>query len=145
MAAIAAYANEAEIEEVVRKFEECEWTPEEFVHAKHLTVAAQYFVRYSAEEAAERMRAGLRRFIRHHGKNGYHETVTEFWLRMVEREVRGAQDAQGQSGNDVVAMANAVVKRLGDKNLIYRYYSRERVASAEAKARVIGPDLDGAK
>lgn len=140
MAGIAAYRNEVEIEEVVRRFEGCEYAPEEFVHARHLTVACWYFLRYDAATAGERMRAGLRKFIRHHGKNGYHETITGFWLRMVEREVRGARD--GDEGEaDFVTHVNGIVERLGHKDLIYRYYSRERVGSAEAKAAWVDGDV----
>lgn len=138
MTGIAPYRSEADIEEVVRRFEECDYTPEEFVHARHLTVAAWYFLREDAETAEERMRAGLRKFIRHHGKNGYHATITGFWLRMVEREVRGAR---GDGDGDRVSLVNAIVGRLGDKDLIWRYYTRERVGSAEAKAEWMEPDV----
>jgi len=141
MAGFVGYRSEAEIEEVVRRFEECTFTPEEFVHARHLTVATWYFLRHDAETAAERMRAGLWKFIRHHGKNGYHETITGFWLRMVERESRNAGRLDGNGGGDVVAAVNAIVERLTNKDLIYRYYSRERVGSAEAKAGWIEPDV----
>jgi hypothetical protein len=34
-----------------------------------------------------------------------------------------------------------VVERYSDKNLIYEFYTRERIASAEAKAAWIEPDV----
>lgn len=142
MAGIAAYRSEAEIEDVVRRFEECAYAPEEFVHARHLTVACWYFLRWDARTAEERMRAGLKKFIGHHGKQGYHETITGFWLRMVEREVRAARDGD-ESETDLVARVNGIVERLGDKDLIYRYYSRERLGSAEAKAGWMDGDVMG--
>src|ERR1700751_6190122 len=37
------YRTEQEIEDVVHRFESCAYTPEEFVHARHLTVAAWFF------------------------------------------------------------------------------------------------------
>ena len=130
------YRSEAEIEEVVRRFESCEFKPEEFFHARHLTVAAWYFLQFDEKTAEERMRTGLVKFIRHHGKNGYHATITEFWLRLVARAV-----GEARSESQAIRVINGVVERLKNKGLIYEYFSRERVESAEAKAGWIEPDL----
>src|SRR5271168_3540038 len=98
------YRSEAEIEEVVERFETCTYTPEEFFHARHLTVAAWYFLKLDTKTAEERMRAGLLKFIRHHGKNAYHETITEFWLRLVNHRV-----CQAETSRDSVALVNEIV------------------------------------
>jgi hypothetical protein len=90
-----------------------------------------------SEAAREKMRAGLRQFIAHHGKNGYHVTITEFWLERVEKLVAGLRAVE----EGLVPLVNSVVERCGDKNLIYEFYSRERIASAEAKAGWIEPDI----
>jgi len=133
------YRIEAEIEDVVRRFESCTYTPEEFFHARHLTVAAWYFLQLDFDAAAERMSESLRRFIRHHGKMGYHETITAFWLRLVGHHVRKARE--NASHRDVVTIVNAIMSRLADKNLIYEHYSRELIGSPDAKARCVAPDL----
>jgi hypothetical protein len=132
-----AYTTDEEIEDVVKRFEECAYSPEEFVHAKHLTVAACYFVRLEPQAAREKMRAGLRKFITHHGKNGFHVTITEFWLQLVERSVRQRRDHH----RGAVSIVNEIVERLRDKNLIYEYFSRDRINSANAKAAWIEPDI----
>ena len=131
------YRTAEEIEDVVRRFETCSYTPEEFVHARHLTVAAWCFASMESEAAREWMRAGLRRFIAHHGKNGYHVTITEFWLERVGNLVAELREKK----EGLVPLVNSVVERCSDKNLIYESYSRERIASAEAKAARIGPDI----
>ena len=131
------YRTEEEIEDVVCRFETCSYTPEEFVHARHLTVAAWCFATMESEAAREKMRAGLRRFIAHHGKNGYHVTITEFWLERVGNLVAGLRERE----EGLVPLVNSVVERCSDKNLIYEFYTRERIASAEAKAARIEPDL----
>lgn len=130
------YRTEAEIEAVVRRFESCEYQPEEFVHARHLTVAAWYFLHFDRAAAEERMRAGLLKFIKHHGKNAYHVTITEFWLQMVEQTLH-----QEGTGDGPVSRVNRAVERLSDKSLIYDYFSRARLESPEAKTRRIAPDL----
>jgi hypothetical protein len=131
------YQTEEEIEDVVRRFETCSCSPEEFVHARHLTVAASYFAKMGSEAAREKMRAGLRRFIAHHGKNGYHVTITEFWLETVAKLV--AELLEGEKS--LVELVNSVIAQCSDKDLIYKFYSRERIASAEAKAARIKPDI----
>ena len=131
------YTTDAEIEDVVKRFEECAYSPEDFVHAKHLTVAACYFVRLEPQAAREKMRSGLRKFIAHHGKNGYHVTITEFWLQLVERSVLQRKDHH----RELTSIVNEIVKRLRDKNLIYEYFGRDRINSANAKAAWIEPDI----
>ena len=131
------YRTEEEIEDVVRRFETCSYTPEEFVHARHLTVAAWCFATMESEAAREKMRAGLRRFIAHHGKNGYHVTITEFWLERIRKLVAELRERE----EGLVPLVNSVVERCSDKNLIYESYTRKRIASAEAKAARIEPDI----
>jgi hypothetical protein len=132
-----AYRTDAEIEDVVKRFEECAYSPEEFVHAKHLTVAAWYFCRLEPEVAREKMRTGLRRFIAHHGKNGFHVTITEFWLQIVERSVRQRKDDH----RGLVSIVNEIVEQFRDKDLIYQYFSWDQLNSVEAKAAWLKPDI----
>jgi len=136
MSLSTSYRTEAEITEVVQRFESCTYTPEEFFHARHLTVATWYFLKLDARTAEERMRAGLLKFIRYHGKNAYHETITEFWLRLISLRVR-----QTEANPDTVALVNEIVTSLSDKNLIYKHFSRELLESAGAKAGWVIPDL----
>jgi hypothetical protein len=131
------YRTEEEIEDVVHHFEACSYAPEEFVHARHLTVAAYYFATMDPDAAREKMRAGLRRFITHHRKNGYHVTITEFWLDTVANFVTGRPGKK----ESLVPLVSAMLARCSDKNLIYEFYSRERIASPEAKAARIEPDI----
>jgi hypothetical protein len=136
MSEATIYRSVAEIEEVVSRFENCEYQPEEFFHARHLTVAARYFLRLGTSAAKERMREGLKRFIAFHGKQGYHVTITEFWLGQVEATL-----ARVGTAGEAVAIVNQVVAPLCEKSLIYEYYSRERIGSAEAKAGLVDPDV----
>jgi len=130
------YRSEAEIEDVVRRFESCDYKPEEFVHARHLTVAAWYFLHLDTVAAENRMRTGLQKFIQHHGKNGYHVTITEFWLRLVNKTLH----EMGPEGG-FVSRLNQVVEVLNNKDLIYQYYSRKQLEMPGAKAARMEPDL----
>jgi hypothetical protein len=81
--------SEHEIEQVVRGFETCETGASEFKHKDHLVVAVWYVHNLGREAALERMRAGLLRFIEHHGVDPkkYSETITRYWIERVDQRL----------------------------------------------------------
>jgi hypothetical protein len=130
------YADESEIREVVEKFEDCEFELAEFTHARHLTVACWYLCTLPRHEALGRMRCGLQRFIAHHQKQGYHETITRFWMELLCSYL-----CQCQDGATITSKVNGAVERFGSKDVLYSYYTRDRVMSDAARATWIEPDL----
>jgi hypothetical protein len=124
------------IREIVRKFENCEYSPEEFTHAHHLSVASWYLCAGSQADALSRMRAGLKRFIAHHGKQGYHETITRFWMELLAAYLDQLPDAI-----PLVSKVNSAVERYSSKEILFSYYTRERVMSDKARQAWIAPDL----
>jgi hypothetical protein len=85
------YDSEEEIERLVRDFESCAIAKTDFHHREHLTVAVWYLQTLSRAEAVDRMRAGLLRFIEHHGVDPkkYSEEVTVFWVDAVASRLEG--------------------------------------------------------
>ena len=79
------YETEEEIEQIVRGFETCATPAGEFHHREHLTVAVWYLQTLSREEAVDRMREALYRFIDYHGVDlkKYSEEITVFWIDAV--------------------------------------------------------------
>ena len=136
MPGLELYRSESEIAEVVRRFESCEYRNDEFVHSRHVAVAAWYCLHFDGDTASTKMRDALKTFNAHHGRTGYHETITDFWLRAVAAHVRELRPAHSP-----VDIVNRIVADLSDKNLVFRHYSREKIASPEAKASCTEPDL----
>jgi hypothetical protein len=132
------YESLDEMEAVVLGFESCRLAPSEFTHTAHLTVALWYLSGLTVAQAAERMRTGLYRFLDHHGlgHEKYNQTITLFWLKITNR----ALDAAGIN-RPLVEIANEVIARFGNSQLIFDYYSRERIFSEEAKREWVEPDL----
>jgi N-formylglutamate deformylase len=132
------YNNEAEIQVVVRGFESCETGKDEFKHRDHLTVALWYLSVTSLEEAIDRMRAGLLRFLDHHGvhRKKYNETLTKFWIEMVWRTLNEIEPQV-----PLVEKCNRVIEALQDPGLAFEYYSEELVWSDDARQRWVEPDL----
>ena len=129
------YPAETDLQPIVEGFERCDLKLEEFTHARHLTVAACYLATFPFDEALARMRTGLQRFIAHHGKQGYHETITRFWLLLTEDFLRQSR------GECFVNQVNALIDSYGRKDVLFEYYSRELVTSVEARNKWIEPDL----
>jgi hypothetical protein len=100
------YESEAEIEQVVRGFETCATAKTDFHHREHLTVAVWYLQTLSRAETVERMRAGLLRFLDHHGvdRKKYSEEVTVFWVDAVASRLEeiGADASLLQKCNQVI-------------------------------------------
>jgi len=126
--------TDAQILTLVDRLERCLLGKEEFHHRDHLTVAVVYLYASDLETAMDRMRASLKRFAAHHDvPRLYHETLTRFWLLQVERTL-DRRECLSES-------VRKVREQLNDKNLVFNYYSRERIESKEAKEKWIEPDL----
>jgi hypothetical protein len=131
-----SFKDDAQIRALVRSFETCEIHPAEFKHYQHLAVALWYVAHLPYEDAGNKMRAGIQRLAAAYGKTGYHETITIFWLRMVREFFKGAK-----RGESITTLANLLVQKFDDKNLIRDYYSAELLASSKAKEEWVEPDL----
>ena len=130
------YNSEGEIRALVNEFEACSFHPSEFRHHQHLAVVLWYVASLPYADASERMKRGIQRLAASYGKTGYHETITEFWLRMV----RGFLP-DGERTESIAVLANQVIEKFPDKNLILDYYSAEVLASPEAKSVWVEPDV----
>lgn len=127
---------DTDVQAIVEKFERCDFKVEEFTHTRHLTVAACYLTKFSFNEALARMRTGLQRFIAHHGKQGYHETITRFWMELISRFL-----SEVPKETSVAESVNDVIARYGTKDILFEYYTRERVMSEIARREWVEPDL----
>ena len=132
------YKDVREIEAVVNGFEACTTAKEDFSHRSHLTVASYYLHTSNEPDATQRMRAGLLRFLDHHGvgRTKFHETLTIFWIRTVSVFLERLDDEL-----TLLEATNAVVESLGDSRLVLEYYSEEFLWADETRNRWIAPDL----
>lgn len=125
--------TDSEILTLVERLERCLFSPSEFHHRDHLAVAVTYLYAAGFEPAMEKLRTTLARFIAHHGASGYNETLTRFWLFQVEKRIDRAACLQES--------VRRVTAELGQKDMIYEFYSRERLNSPQAKQEWVEPDL----
>jgi hypothetical protein len=130
------YASDAEVESLVARFESCELPPAEVSHRVHVAMSAWCFLKLPAPQAAARICDGLRRYVERHQIKIYNETITWFWIKQVGKAVAGLD-----AGRPAFALVNEVMARLGDSRLIFTYYTRERLQTAEARRQWVEPDL----
>jgi hypothetical protein len=136
------YKSDDEIKALVRGFEDCSTPPSQFNHRAHLVVAFSYLhlSGLSVMEAAKRMRAGLYRFLKHHGGDPqvYNETITLFWIKLVHSFLN-----RTDLSRPAADIANEMIEAYSNSQLIYSYYTKERLSSAEAKKQWLEPDIKG--
>ena len=131
------FRSVAELEHLVRRFEDCTIAPAEFTHRAHLAVALWYLAHASHAEAAALMRAGLLRYIAHHqAGDKYHETITLFWLKLVGHFLDYAA-----AGRTLPDLANELCARFGDSKFLFAHYSRALIQTDAAKTAWVEPDL----
>ena len=131
------FKTEQEIEAVVRGFEACTTPASDFPHRSHLAVATWYLTNATLPEALQRMRASILNFLDHYGVEGkYNETITLFWLIIVEQFLRGLK-----ANLPLLERTNAVIDALSEPRLMFEYYSEERLWSDEAMRSWVDPDL----
>lgn len=109
------YNSESEIKAVVDGFEACSTAKEAFTHREHLTVAVWYLYHSNEEQALEKMRAGLLRFLGYHQVSAgkYKEDLTVSWIKLIDATIKEFDSDLG-----LVELTNAVLERLSDSRLI---------------------------
>lgn len=127
-------------EEHLRRFEDHSLPKELWNHRAHLKVAYLYLNRYSYDEALERLRTGIKAFnaakgIQDTPTGGYHETMTQVWLRLVYTTLTQFGPAETA---DAFFEAQT---QLASKRTPLLFYSRECIMSPEAKRSFVEPDL----
>ena len=136
---MSTYQTEEQIDDVVRDFELCTTDKSDFKHQHHLTVAVSYLRELTLEQAINKMREALLRFVDHHqvDRRKYNETITVFWFQIVAEAMRTMPaNVRG------VEQCNRVIERFSNADLALNYYSRDMLFSERAREEFVEPDLE---
>jgi hypothetical protein len=114
----------------------------EWTHHAHLRVGLWHVLRYGPSQSIDLLRTRIRALNESHGvpnteTGGYHETITRFYVWQIERFLRDAD-----RGRAVDSLAEELIRLYGDKDLAFRYWTKDRLMSSEARAGWIEPDLE---
>ena len=134
-AKVRDFTNDEEVRELVRAFEEATIPPSQFQHCAHIAVALSYLSEGSLDDATVRMRETLRRFTQHHGVNVYHETVTRFWMKLLDHLA-----TTHYRDMPLWRRINLIVERWAVTDPVAAHYSRDVIKSRAARESWIAPD-----
>jgi cellobiose-specific phosphotransferase system component IIA len=127
-------------ETFIERFEAAAIPREGWRHRDHIRAAYLYLRGHPLDEATNRIRASIQKLNAAHQtpetlERGYHETITQAWMRLVHC-------ALYQFGPcDTADAFLDEQSQLLSKRALLMFYSRDRLMSAEAKARFVEPDL----
>lgn len=116
-------------------------TIEELPHRDHIKIAYLYLRRYPLDEAIAKVRAGLQALAlawnapTDNLEKGYHETMTEAWVRLVHLTL---DDCGAAECADAFCDQHP---QLMQKNYLQLFYSRQRLITWQAKREFVEPDL----
>jgi hypothetical protein len=134
--------NGPALDELIAGFQSCTLPRDAWTHLAHLRVGAWHVHHLGAEAALAALRAGIRRLNDSHGtvnspQSGYHETITAAYVRLIDICLA----TFGASVPFDERLAALVASPLGDRSILLRYWSRERLMSPEARTSWLAPDL----
>jgi len=112
----------------------------EWTHAAHVAVAACLLFDHPADEALEKIRAGILHYNTCVGTantdhSGYHETLTRFWTGLIS-DFLGTHP----SASRLEFVRAALLRFAGDSTLFRSYYSFDVVKDVRARREWIAPD-----
>lgn len=73
--------------------------------------------------------------------SGYHENITLFWINIVNCNLSIIAAHKIVDYDFLLNLANEIVYVYGNKNLLLKYYSRDLLASSQARQCCIEPNL----
>lgn len=128
--------------DLVAAFRDCTLPKEEWTHLAHLRVGAWHVHHFGGTEALARLRAGIRRLNDSHGTpnsadSGYHETITVAYVRLIEQLFAGLDPGLPLARRIEILTAGP----LGERLALFRFWSRDLLLSARARAEWVPPDL----
>jgi hypothetical protein len=125
-------------EEFVTAFEQCTLPRAEWTHLAHIRLAWLYLGRYPFDLALDRVRDGIRCYNASQGSDGYHETITVAFVRLIRSRM-----ATREAGEDFDGFRSRNPE-LFDRRppILERHYDPATLASAVARREFVEPDRE---
>jgi hypothetical protein len=133
------FQTDEEIEALMQAFRERTLSKSEWTHNAHLAAAIWFLRTYGLDEATCQLKSSIISYNLsvggvNDGKNGYHETLTIFWL-----EVANFFVAQN-SALSLKDCTNAFLSStLADRALPFLFYDKNELLATPARARYLAP------
>jgi hypothetical protein len=135
-------AEVADIEALVGLFLDRTLPKAEWTHQAHLVVGAWHVEHFGVDGAIERLRAGIRSLNDAHGTinsatGGYHETITCAYAHLIALFF----DVCPAGSSLLERVSILIAGPFGERDLLLRFYGRDLLMSARARAEWVEPDI----
>ncbi|NET35170.1 MAG: hypothetical protein F6K19_24605 [Cyanothece sp. SIO1E1] len=129
-----------DIDQLAQRFVGQTLSKEAWTHEAHLLVALWHLHHYSLDEATCLLRSRIISYnvavgTENSSTSGYHETMTLFWIWVVEQFLKSHQ------GKLHDLATTYLESRYADRKLPLLFYQRSTLFSVKARARWVEPDL----
>lgn len=130
----------SEIDRLVQAFIDCSLPRDAWTHEAHLQVGLWHCLRLTYGEALDLLRERIKRYnvacgVANTKKEGYHETITQSYLRLIFSFLREADSILS-----IDDLALHLIQTYGDRSLLLQYYSPECLFSEKARLEWVEPD-----
>ena len=127
--------------EVVRKFQDHSLDKSLWNHQAHITTAIWYLMNYDRDDALCRIRSGIISYNlgtggENTGSNGYHETITVYWWKLIDLYIK----AHGGFEYDQLCDSFLLSPYAGQAKA-FEFYTKEKLLSSQARACFVPPDI----
>ena len=135
-----SYYSEVEILSLIDRFEKQELPKVEWTHEAHLLVAIWYMSKFNFETALETVRDYITRHNISVGtlntdSEGYHETITKFWLLVAGEFLRNNRfESVPEAVNDFIG------SEFSESKYPLEFYTEYRLFSVKARHHWLEPD-----
>lgn len=114
----------------------------EWTHRAHLTVGAWHVRHHGADAALAMLRAGIRALNDAHGTpnsttRGYHETITRAYVTLLAEALAAFSEPTPLAER----VAGILAGPLAERDVLFRFWSRDRLMAPAARAAWVEPDL----
>ncbi len=132
--------NKKEAKQLVEQFEAGSYPASDWTHESHIVMGLWYLYHFSTAEATTKIREGVKHYNLSQGgvnsdTEGYHETITIFYIKILDRFLHGTD-----------ADFDQILKAMMDEPFMrsafpFDYYTKELLMSVKARKEWVAPDL----
>lgn len=128
--------------EMITEFEAGTYPESKWTHESHIIMAIWYIHAFPLAEARSKIKKGIKEYnLSQGGKNtkeeGYHETITEFYFRVLRDYMSRYQEAQPCE----LIVHDVLSSGIAERNFPLQFYSKHLLFGKRARRFWVEPDL----
>lgn len=133
--------SKSEIDRIVQGFLNGDLSETEWTHQAHLLICLHHLMSFDLHDATLRIKLGIIKYNEAIGlantiERGYHETMTLFWVWVVDAFLADKRDVSIESNFQAL-----IESPFSKKYLPFFFYSEDHIFNQEARVKWMTPDM----